>query len=88
MGTGESELSCRELVELVTDYLEGALAARERARFEEHLVYCPGCAYHLAQVRDTIRVAGSLREEHLSEEARSALLGAFRDWHRTEGGVA
>jgi anti-sigma factor RsiW len=74
------ELTCRELVELVTDYLEGALPDEERARFEAHLVECDGCAAYLAQMRDTLRIAGRLREESIAPEARESLLRAFRDW--------
>ena len=79
-----NDLTCRELVELVTDFLDGALAPEERVRFEEHLVFCPGCAYHLDQIRATIRVAGELHEEQISAEAQSTLLAAFRTWHQTE----
>jgi anti-sigma factor RsiW len=74
------ELTCRELVELVTDYLEGALPDEERARFEAHLAECDGCAAYLAQMRDTLRIAGRLREESIAPEARESLLRAFRDW--------
>lgn len=74
------ELSCRELVEIVTDYLEGAMDGRDKIRFEKHLVLCDGCAIYVDQMRDTIRLAGTLREEHVSEEARGALLQAFRSW--------
>jgi anti-sigma factor RsiW len=77
-----TELPCRELVELVTDYLEGRLAPRDRARFEAHLAECDGCATYLEQMRRTIRVLGKLPEESLSADARSALLTAFRDWSR------
>jgi anti-sigma factor RsiW len=73
-------MTCAELVELVTEYLEGALDARERERFELHVVYCPGCEFHLEQMRETIRATGRLTEEELPEAARTALLEAFRDW--------
>ena len=75
-----SDLSCSELVELVTGYLDGALPAADRARFERHLAECPGCAAYLDQMRAVIRAAGSLRESDLSPAARDALLSAFRDW--------
>jgi hypothetical protein len=78
------DLTCAELVELVTEYLEGALDARERERFELHVVYCPGCAFHLDQMRETIRLSGSLTEEQLPDASRVALLRAFRDW-KAEG---
>ena len=74
------ELTCRELVEIVTDYLEGALSPEERIQFEKHLVMCDGCAIYLDQMRESIRLTGMLREEHVSEEARERLVEAFRGW--------
>ena len=76
------ELACRELVELVTDYLEGQLGPLERVRFEEHLTDCSGCRTYLEQMRQTLAALGRLPEESLSPEARDALLEAFRDWPR------
>lgn len=76
------EMPCRELVELVTEYLEGGLSARDRARFEAHIADCEYCETYLEQLRETIRVLGRLPEESLSPEARSALLDAFRSWTR------
>ena len=78
------DLTCRELVELVTDFLEGALTPEERVRFEQHLVFCPGCADHLEQMRQTIRLVGELHEEQISPEAQSALLAAFHTWRQAE----
>ncbi len=75
------QLSCQELVELVTDYLEGALSEEETARFESHIGRCDGCNVYLEQIRQTIAVAGSLSADALSPEAEGALLHAFRDWH-------
>ena len=74
------QLSCRELVELVTDYLEGALAADERARFEEHIARCSGCKTYLEQIRQTIAALGHLPEDGLTPEAERTLLEAFRGW--------
>jgi anti-sigma factor RsiW len=82
------ELSCDELVELVTDYLEGALPPPERERFEQHLRDCPGCTTYLEQMRQVIRVAGRLSEADVPHEAREALLRAFRGWTRKGPGVA
>ena len=79
------DLSCQELVELVTDYLEGALPSEERARFELHLVYCRGCDVYVEQMRETLRIAGRLSEESLEPEARESLLAAFRGWKRESG---
>jgi anti-sigma factor RsiW len=76
------DLSCRELVELVTEYLEGALAPDERERFEAHVAGCPGCEAHLEQVRTTIALTRASAELEQRPEV-SALLEAFRDWHRT-----
>lgn len=74
------ELTCKELVELVTDYLEGALAPAEHARFEDHLATCGGCTAYVEQIRTTIRLTGGLAEEDLEPPARDALLRLFRDW--------
>lgn len=74
------ELTCRELVEIVTDYLEGALSPDEHVRFEKHLVMCDGCSIYVDQLQETIRLTGTLREEHVPEGAREALVSAFRGW--------
>jgi anti-sigma factor RsiW len=79
--TTPRELTCRELVELVTDYLEERMAPAERARFEEHLAICPGCQAYLDQLRITLEALGRLPEERLGDEARDSLLAAFRGWH-------
>jgi anti-sigma factor RsiW len=76
-----NEISCQELVELVTDYLEGALPSVERARFEAHIVPCDGCRNYLEQIRKTIELTGRLSPEQLDPAAEAALLGAFREWH-------
>ena len=76
------EMHCRELVELVTDYLDGRLPPADRARFEAHLADCEYCETYLDQMRQTIRALGRLPEESLSDEARDALLAAFRGWSR------
>jgi anti-sigma factor RsiW len=75
-------LTCRELVELVTDYLEGKLPPADQARFEQHLALCPNCPTYLAQMRQTIRALGMLPEESIAPEARQELLEAFRNWKR------
>jgi anti-sigma factor RsiW len=76
------ELTCKELVEVATDYLEGSMPAEQRRRFEEHLAFCEGCQTYLEQMRETIRLTGTLMEDDLEPEARDALLGVFRDWKR------
>jgi hypothetical protein len=75
------QLSCQELVELVTAYLEDLLGDADRARFDEHLLICEGCRVYLAQMETTIRLTGRVRPEDLSAEAEQALLGAFRRWN-------
>jgi anti-sigma factor RsiW len=75
-----AELTCAELVELVTDYLDGALPPEELERFEEHLVYCGPCTTHLDQMRETIRATGLLREQDLEPALADELLAAFRGW--------
>jgi anti-sigma factor RsiW len=73
-------LSCREVVELVTAYLEGALPEAEEVRFEEHLAMCDGCAAYLDQMRRTIALAGRLDPEVVDLEACDRLVHAFRGW--------
>ena len=73
-------MSCRELVELVTEYLEGALPSDERAAVEAHLAECDGCTAYLEQMRTTIRLTGALTEEQIPPGAREPLLRIFRDW--------
>jgi anti-sigma factor RsiW len=79
-------LSCRELVELVTEYLEGALAPAEMARFERHLARCDGCRAYLEQMRATVAALGHLPPESLSPQAEEELLAAFRGWRAGAGG--
>jgi anti-sigma factor RsiW len=76
----EREISCREVVELVTAYVEGALSERDRDRFEAHVAGCDGCDNYLAQMRETMRITGTLTEDQVPEPMRIALLSAFRDW--------
>jgi anti-sigma factor RsiW len=76
------QLSCQELVELVTAYLEGALDERDHERFEEHLAACGNCQLYLAQMRTTIELVGGLTPADLSPDAERELLTAFRDWKR------
>ena len=76
------QLSCQELVELVTDYLEGALPADERRRFDDHIATCRGCRRYVEQMRTTLRVTGEISPQSLPPAAEQALLDAFRDWSR------
>jgi anti-sigma factor RsiW len=74
------QLSCQELVELVTAYFENALPADERDEFERHLALCDGCGEYVEQMRTTIELTGSLSPTDLSAEAEQRLLQAFRNW--------
>jgi predicted anti-sigma-YlaC factor YlaD len=74
------EMSCKEIVELVTEYLEGTLPSVQIERFEAHLEMCEGCANYLDQMRRTIELTRRLTEDSLSSAARAALLDVFRDW--------
>ncbi|HEU4527975.1 MAG TPA: zf-HC2 domain-containing protein [Actinomycetota bacterium] len=78
----ERPLTCHELVELVTDYLEDALSPKDRRRVEQHLALCDGCTTYLEQMRETIRLTGMVREEQIPEDQKQALLEAFRGWIR------
>ena len=82
--TATEALSCQELTELVTDYLEGALPPAERDLFEQHLAECGNCEIYLEQIRSTIALTGSLSPDAISPEAEDALLHAFRGW-KTRG---
>jgi predicted anti-sigma-YlaC factor YlaD len=75
-----TELTCRELVELVTNYLEDTLCQVERLRFEEHLATCAGCRNYLDQMRRTVDTLGRLTEDDLAPVARDELLWLFRNW--------
>ncbi|HEY2052866.1 MAG TPA: zf-HC2 domain-containing protein [Solirubrobacterales bacterium] len=77
-------LVCQEVVEMVTDYLEGALPRGERRRLEAHLADCPHCTEYLAQIRATIRLTGRLEVDDLTPEMRDDLGELYRRW-RDEG---
>jgi len=79
------DLVCRQVVELVTDYLEGALPRRDRTRFERHLRACPNCSAYLDQMRATIAATGRLAPGDLSSDAREAFIGLFRAWSGEPG---
>jgi anti-sigma factor RsiW len=71
-------MTCQELVEVITDYLEDRLPADDRNRFEQHLAACEGCRNYLEQMRQTIALTGRLPAEALTPDARERLLQAFR----------
>ena len=83
MGDRRRELTCREVVELVNDYLEGALAADELVLFEQHLSSCDGCDRYVNQMRLTIETVQRLRWEDVPARTRDELLAEFRRWKRT-----
>ena len=77
-----SPLSCREIADLLTDYLEDALEPATRERVEQHLATCPDCTTYLAQMRSTIGLLGRLREQDLPEPVIDELVRAFRGWQQ------
>jgi anti-sigma factor RsiW len=79
MSTAE-QLRCIELVEIVTEYLEGGLAPEQRVRFEAHLAGCDGCTTYVEQIRTTIALCGSMDAASLDPAERTALLEAFHGW--------
>ena len=79
-GSGEPGLTCIQVVELVTSYLEGGLSEADRARVDAHLTACDGCTNYLDQIRVTIAVVGRVHEDDLSAETRAGLLAAFQEW--------
>lgn len=76
------DITCRELVELVTEYFEGALDRRDRRRFEKHIAACVNCAAYVDQMRQTVAAVGHLDERSLDPAAREELMGVFRNWRR------
>lgn len=75
-----TEMSCKDLVEVITDYLEGTLPSADRGRFEQHLGECEGCVNYLEQMKVSVQVLGRLSEESIPPGAREELLEAFRNW--------
>ncbi|WP_330174280.1 zf-HC2 domain-containing protein [Streptomyces sp. NBC_01498] len=75
-------MNCDEFVELVTDFLEGALSEEDEQRFVGHLAECAKCERYLDQFRQTIAATGELTPDGISSDARGLLLNAFRDWSR------
>ena len=74
-------MSCKEFVELVTDYFDGALPDEDVRRFEQHIQDCFWCGRYLEQMRATIDTVGRIEEDDLSPTAKDALLHEFRDWN-------
>jgi anti-sigma factor RsiW len=82
----DAGLSCRRLVELVSDYLEDALPAAERSRFEAHIAGCEHCSTYLVQMRQTLHLLGELPDSAMSPQAEADLRVAFRDWKASSAG--
>jgi anti-sigma factor (TIGR02949 family) len=76
-------ISCREVVEIVTEYLDGALSEEDRARMEAHLAACPPCVTYVEQIRTTRRLAAAAEAELEQRPDRDALLAAFREFRRS-----
>ena len=76
----EQGLTCQEVIELLSSYIEGGLTADDRRRVDEHLALCDGCTTYLEQMRETIRLTGMLTEDQIPDEQKRELLEAFRSW--------
>jgi putative zinc finger protein len=83
MGESHDHVSCSEVVELVTDYLERSLPAGDAALFEQHLNVCEGCVWYVDEIRRTVETVGRIEPEEVPPEISSQLLTAFRDWRRS-----
>jgi anti-sigma factor RsiW len=79
-----ADIVCQQAVELVSDYLEGALSRRDRRRFEAHLRSCPNCAAYLEQIRKTINLVGAIEPDDLTPEAKDDLTELYRRWRSGE----
>ena len=75
-------LTCQELTEVLTDYLEGVMSLQDRARFEAHLAICDGCVTYVDQMRQVIATVHELRPDDVEATAPDDLLTAFRAWKR------
>lgn len=83
MAEAAQHITCQEVVELITDYLEGALPSDEASLVEQHLNLCEGCVRYVAQIRTTVAAVGRLTPQHVPAETRERLLAAFRHWKRS-----
>ena len=83
MGEAHDHVSCNDVVELVTDYLDRALSADDAALVEQHLNFCEGCLWYVDQIRTTIETVGRIEPEAVPPEIENKLLAAFRDWKRS-----
>jgi anti-sigma factor RsiW len=76
-------ITCQEVVELVTDYLDRALPADETSLFEQHINFCDGCIFYVEQMRATVATVGRIEEEDVPPETKDKLMAAFREWKRS-----
>jgi anti-sigma factor RsiW len=83
----QPELVCQQMVELVTDYLEGALPDPDRQRFERHLAGCPHCTEYLAQMRATIELTGDLTADDLTPQMQDEFIALYRQWNAGQDGT-
>jgi anti-sigma factor RsiW len=83
MADSADHITCQEVVELVSDYLERSLPPDETTLFEQHLNFCDGCDWYVEQLKRTVETVGEIREEDVPAEAKERLLSAFRDWKRS-----
>lgn len=83
MSESAEHITCQEVVDLVTEHLEGALPGDQASLFEQHLNFCEGCVWYVDQLRTTVTALGRIREEDVPDETRTQLLAAFRDWKRS-----
>jgi hypothetical protein len=74
------ELSCREVVELVTEYSSNAMTAEDRVRFEQHLLTCPPCTTYIGQMKATVEIAGGLRGDETNRDAEPNIMAIFQRW--------
>jgi anti-sigma factor RsiW len=75
-------VTCQEVVELVSDYLDRALSPEEASLFEQHVNFCDGCDWYLDQMRATVATVGHITEQDMPDQTREKLLAAFREWRR------
>jgi anti-sigma factor RsiW len=81
----DAPLSCQDIVELVTEYLEDSLPSERRLGFEEHIAICPPCRNYFGQFRHTVQLGRRIREDELPQDVRTALVDVFRDWRKDSG---
>jgi anti-sigma factor RsiW len=79
-----ADLTCQQLVEIITEYLEGTLPPEDRARFERHLAGCRGCRHYLNQMRQTVQLLGHISEDTIPPDTRDELLSLFRNWKQAD----